>query len=76
MEAGECGLTRGTCLITCRLEVVVVAGLLRLLWCVFVGADFFVCSFSYFFFLRTRTACCTYEAALTHLLLYYLRGLP
>ena len=40
MEAGECGRTRGTCFITCRLEVVAVGGLLWLSWCVFGGADF------------------------------------
>ena len=28
MEAGECGLTRGTCVVARRLEVVAVAGLL------------------------------------------------
>ena len=32
MEAGECGRTRGTCLITCRPEVVAVAGLLWFSW--------------------------------------------
>ena len=59
MEAGECGRTRGTCFIACRLEVVAVAGLLWLSWCVFGGADFFVClSFFRFFFLRTYTAYC------------------
>ena len=57
MEAGEYGLTRGTCFITCRLEVVAVAGLLCLSWCVFGGADFFVCVFfDCFFFERTRPA--------------------
>ena len=40
MEAGECGRTRGTCFITCRLEVVAVTGLLWRSWCVFGGADF------------------------------------
>ena len=40
METGKCGRTRGTCFITCRLEVVAVAGLLWLSWCVFGGADF------------------------------------
>ena len=42
MEAGECGRTHGTYFITCRLEVVTVAGLLWLLWCVFGGAEFFL----------------------------------
>ena len=50
MEAGESGQTRGTCFITCRLEVVAVAGLLWLSWCVFGGADFFVFFFFDFFF--------------------------
>ena len=34
MEAGECGLTRGTCFLTCRLELDAVAGLLWSSWCV------------------------------------------
>ena len=50
MEAGECGGTRGTCFITCRLEAVVVAGLLWLSWCVLGGAFFFVFFFFGFFF--------------------------
>ena len=53
MEAGEYGLTRGTCFVACRLEVVAVAGLLWISWCV-LGAAFFFCSF--FFFERTRPA--------------------
>ena len=40
MEAGEYGLTRGTCYFARRLEVVAVAGLLRLSRCVLGGADF------------------------------------
>ena len=40
MEVGGRGRTRGTCFITCRLEVVAVAGLLCLSWCVFGGSDF------------------------------------
>ena len=39
MEADECVRTSGTCFITCSLEVVAVAGLLWLSWCVFGGAD-------------------------------------
>ena len=64
MEAGECELTRGTCFITCRLDVLAVAGLLWITWFVFGGVDFFSC-FSFFrsFFLGTHTACCQYEAA-------------
>ena len=34
MEAGEYGLTRGTCFLACRLE------LLWISWCVLGGADF------------------------------------
>ena len=69
MEACEYGLTRGTCFVAHRLEVVAVAGLLWISWCVLGGADFFVFFFS-FFFLRTHTACRKYEAALPHLPLY------
>ena len=45
MEAGEYGLTRGTCFVARRLEVVAVVGLLWISWCVLGGADFFVFSF-------------------------------
>ena len=41
MEAGEYGLTRGTCFVARRLEVVAVAGLLWISWCVLGGVDFF-----------------------------------
>ena len=34
MEAGEYGLTRGTCFVASHLEVVAVAGLLWISWCV------------------------------------------
>ena len=57
MEAGEYGLTRGTCFVAHRLEVVVVAGMLWI-----------SCFFPPFFFLRTHTARCKY--ALPHLPLY------
>ena len=63
MEAGEYGLTRGTCFLACRLELDAVAGLLWISWCVLGGADFSVFFFFDFFFLRTHTACCKYEAA-------------
>ena len=58
MEAGEYGLTRGTCFVASRLEVVAVAGLLWISWCVLGGADFFVFFFSdfYFFFEHARPA--------------------
>ena len=71
MEAGEYGLTRGTCFIARRLELVAVAGLLWISWCVLGGADFLVfVYFNRFFFLRTHTTCCKYEAALLHLPLH------
>ena len=44
MEAGKYGLTRGTCFVACRLEVVVVTGLLWISWCV-LGAAAFVFNF-------------------------------
>ena len=40
MEAGEYGLTRGTCSVTCRLEVAAVAELLWISWHVLVAAGF------------------------------------
>ena len=46
MEAGEYGLTRGTCFLACGLELDAIAGLLWISWCVLGGADFF----SVFFF--------------------------
>ena len=55
MEAGERGLTRGTCFVARRLEVVTVAGLLWLSRCVLAAAGL-VFSFSFFFFERTRRA--------------------
>ena len=45
MEAGEYGLTRRTCFVASRLEVIAVAGLPWVSWCVLGGADFFVFSF-------------------------------
>ena len=66
MEAGEYELTRGTRFVASRLEVVAVAELLWISSCVFGGADFVVI----FFFLRTHTTCCKYEATLPHLPLY------
>ena len=67
MEAGEYGLTRGTCFVTRRLGVVAVAGLLWISWRVLGAAGFRV---FLFFVLRTHTACCKYEATLPHLHLY------
>ena len=46
MEASEYELTRGTCFVARRLEVVAVARLLWISWCVLGAADFFV----FFFF--------------------------
>ena len=40
METGECELTRGTCFVVCRLEVVAVGGLLWNLWCALGAAGF------------------------------------
>ena len=40
MEAGEYGLTRGTCFVARRLEVVAVAGLLWISWCAMGAAGF------------------------------------
>ena len=48
MEAGEYGLTRGTCFVARRLEVVVVAGLLCMSWCVLHVTEFLVCFVSFF----------------------------
>ena len=45
MEAGEYGLTRGTCFVVRHLEVVAVAGLLWISLCVLGGAIFFVVLF-------------------------------
>ena len=56
IEADEYGLTRATCFVPRRLEVVAGAGLLWISWCVLGGADFSCFSFSIFFFERTRPA--------------------
>ena len=45
MEAGEYGLTRGTCFVARRLEVVAVAGLPWISWCVLGAAGFRFFSF-------------------------------
>ena len=50
MEAGEYGLTRGTCFFARRLEVVAVAELLWISWCVLGGANFFLILFFRFVF--------------------------
>ena len=64
MEAGEYELTRGTCFVVRRLEVVAVAGLRWISWCALGAAGFRV---FLFFLLRTHTACCKYEAAFPHI---------
>ena len=57
LEAGEYGLTRGRCFVQGRLEVVAVAMLLSILWCVLGWADcFFVFLHSFSFCERTRPA--------------------
>ena len=61
MEAGEYGLTRGTCFVERHLEMVAVAGLLWISSCVLGAARLFRVFFFVFFF-RTHTAWCTYEA--------------
>ena len=62
---------RETSFVSSRLEVIAVAGLLWISGCALGGADFFVFSFSiFFFFERTRPAASTYEAALPHIPLY------
>ena len=49
MEAGEYGLTHGTCFVARRLEVVAVAGLLWISSGVLGGANFFVFFLRFFF---------------------------
>ena len=56
VEVGEYVLKRGTCFVARRLEVVTVAGLLWISWCVVGAAFFFAFFFSFFFFERTRPA--------------------
>ena len=58
MEAGEYGPTRGARFFAVGFEVVAVAGLMWVSWCVFGGAGFFLVFFfdSFFFFERTRPA--------------------
>ena len=71
MEVGVYELTRGMCLVACRLEVVTVAVLLWISWCVLGEVDFLSFLFFSKFFLRTHTAYSKYEASLPHLHLYY-----
>ena len=72
MEAGEYGLTHGTCFVASRLEVVAVAGLLWISWCVFGAAGYFRVFFSFvfcFFFEHTQPAA-RIEVTLPHLPLH------
>ena len=62
-KAGECGLTRGTCFVAGRLELAAV-GVLS--WCAMSAAIFWLLP-SFFSFLRTPTARCTQQAALSHI---------
>ena len=70
MEAGEYGLTRGTCFVARRLEVVAVAGLLWVSWCVLGGAHFFMCLCVCFCFLFLRTQRTRPAASMTPCLIY------
>ena len=80
-EAREYGLTRGTCFVASRLEVVAVAGLLWISCCVLGGADIFVracvCVCVCVFFERTRPAASMKPPCLIYLfnstLFYYIR---
>ena len=65
MEAGEYGLTRGTCFVARRVEVVAVAGLLWIWWCVLGAAGYISCFF--FFLERTRPAASMRLACLIYL---------
>ena len=49
MEAGEYGLTREACFVSRRLELVAVAGLLWISWCVLGEAGIFRVFFLVFF---------------------------
>ena len=72
MEPGKYGLMRGTCFVARCLEVVSVAGMLRISWCVFGAAGFIscFCFSSFFFFLRKHTGCFKNDDALPNIPLY------
>ena len=70
MEASEYRLTRGTCFVARRLEVVAVAGLLWISRCVLGGANFSCNRFFGGGVVHTHTACRKYEDALPDLPLY------
>ena len=68
MEAGEYGLTRGACFVARRLEVVAVAGLLWISWCVLGAAFFLFLVFLFlFFFERTQPAASMRPPRLTYI---------
>ena len=75
IEAGEYGVNRISCFVASFLEVIAVAGLLLISWCVWVRR-IFSRFFSICFSLPTHPACCKYGATLFHLLLYYYKSLP
>ena len=56
LEAGEYGLTRGTCFFAHRREVVAVAELLWISWCVLGAADFLALFMSLHFQIRGARA--------------------
>ena len=61
MEPGEYGLTLGSCFVACRLEVIAVAGLLWISWCVWGAVGFISCFpliywFCIFKFVHTTSA--------------------
>ena len=71
MEAGEYGLTRGTCFVASHLEVSPgCCGFRGVFW---VRRFFSYVFFFSFIFVRKRTACCKYEAALPYLPLCWYR---
>ena len=72
MEARENGLTRGTCSVARRLEVVAVAGLRWISWCVLGAGGFRVFFFVFFSSNAHGLLQIKYGAALPHLPLYYL----
>ena len=67
MEAGEYGLTCGTCFVECRLEFDAVAGLLWISWWVLGGADFCVFFVRFFSIERTWPAASTRPPSLVYL---------
>ena len=66
MQAGEYDVTRGACFVARRLEVVAVAGLLWISWCV-LGAAGFRFFLTFFFFERRRPVASMRPPCLMHL---------